>query len=83
MVDPNDWGTPAPTDDDGPEAAFDRAWAAAEREDEMARRAERDERERRNAELDDLDIVGRHSCPAGTMYVHKPGVFCPACGGEG
>jgi hypothetical protein len=36
----NDWGNPKPADDDGPEAAFERAMRKAIREDAEERRRE-------------------------------------------
>lgn len=56
-----------------------------EYEDEMARIAERHRRDEAQDRLDalNLDFEAFATCPSGTEYVHKPGVFCPACGVAG
>lgn len=51
-----------------------------EDEDRMAREADAERRRELDEELAEIGFDGTHSCPSGTMYVHKPGVFCPACG---
>ncbi len=65
-------------DEDDTEGPAERAWKRAE--DEGAKRGDAERRRRLEIDAAEAGVPGRANCPAGALYIHRRGEFCPACG---